>query len=49
MNQSRRALSVVALPDGIYAIGGYSGTDYIQTVERYDIETEEWVPMPSLL
>ena len=26
MRQARRALSVVALPDGIYAIGGFSGS-----------------------
>jgi hypothetical protein len=25
MRQARRALAVVALPDGIYAIGGYDG------------------------
>lgn len=25
LHEGRRALSVVALPDGIYAIGGYSG------------------------
>ena len=25
MKQARRALAVVALPDGIYAIGGYDG------------------------
>ena len=25
MNEARRALAAVALPDGIYAIGGYDG------------------------
>ena len=25
LNECRRALSLVALPDGIYAIGGYNG------------------------
>jgi influenza virus NS1A-binding protein len=25
LNESRRALALVALPDGIYAIGGYNG------------------------
>ena len=25
MNESRRALAAVVLPDGIYAIGGYDG------------------------
>jgi len=25
MNEARRALAAIALPDGIYAIGGYDG------------------------
>ena len=25
MNEARRALATVSLPDGIYAIGGYDG------------------------
>lgn len=42
MKEARRALTSVALPDGIYAIGGYNGKEYINTVERYDIFTNEW-------
>jgi hypothetical protein len=42
MNEPRRALTAVALPDGIYAIGGYNGKEYINTVERYNIYTNEW-------
>lgn len=37
MNEARRALAAVALPDGIYAIGGYDGTKYLDTVEKYYI------------
>ena len=48
MKEARRALSAVALPDGIYAIGGYNGKDYIRTVERYDIFTNEWMQVPSM-
>lgn len=33
LNIPRRALSVVALPDGVYAIGGYNGKDYLGTME----------------
>ena len=50
LGEGRRALSVVALPDGIYAIGGYSGKHYIASVERYDIQTNVWTliePMQS--
>ena len=35
MNEARRALAAVALPDGIYAIGGYDGKSYLASVERY--------------
>lgn len=35
MNECRRALSLVALPDGIYAIGGYNGSSYLSSVEKY--------------
>jgi influenza virus NS1A-binding protein len=39
MKQPRRALAVVALPDGIFAIGGYDGKQYLATVEKYDLTT----------
>eukprot|EP00347_Sterkiella_histriomuscorum_P003080 403365667 len=42
MKEARRALAAVALPDGIYAIGGYNGKEYINTVEKYDFFTNEW-------
>lgn len=42
MNEGRRALAAVAMPDGIYAIGGYNGKDYISSVERYDILNDKW-------
>lgn len=34
MNECRRALAAVTLPDGIYAIGGYNGKKYLDSVER---------------
>ncbi len=43
MHEARRALTAVALPDGIYAIGGYNGKEYISSVERYDTINNEWV------
>lgn len=42
LREGRRALAVVALPDGVYAVGGYSGKQYIATVERYDIQEDRW-------
>jgi len=37
MKESRRALAAVALPDGIYAIGGYDGRQYLSSVEKFDL------------
>ena len=34
MNVPRRALSTIMLPDGIYAIGGFDGANYLSSVER---------------
>lgn len=38
MKEARRALAAVALPDGIYAIGGYDGRQYLATVEKFDLQ-----------
>ena len=48
MKEPRRALSAVALPDGIYAIGGYNGKEYISTVEKFDFFTNEWVTVKRM-
>jgi N-acetylneuraminic acid mutarotase len=48
MKEARRALTAVALPDGIYAIGGYNGKEYINTVERYDFFANEWTPVKPM-
>ncbi len=32
----RRALSAVTLADGIYAVGGFDGQNYLSSVEKYD-------------
>lgn len=48
MNEGRRALAAIAMPDGIYAIGGYNGKDYIASVERYDINADKWTIISSL-
>jgi influenza virus NS1A-binding protein len=47
MKEARRALSAVSLPNGVYAIGGYNGSVYLKTVERYDPENG-WVPVASM-
>lgn len=48
MNFARRALAAVALPDGIYAIGGYDGKQYLDSVEKFDLQQNEWIPVKSM-
>lgn len=35
MAEGVRALCAVALPDGIYVLGGYNGKEYLNTVQKY--------------
>jgi hypothetical protein len=42
MEQGLRALSAVSLPDGIYVLGGYNGTEYLDQVSRFDPCASEW-------
>ena len=32
MNEGKRALNAVALPDGVYGLGGYNGKEYLSEV-----------------
>ena len=43
MGIPRRALAVVSLPDGLYAIGGFNGTSYLRSVERFEDQLNKWV------
>jgi hypothetical protein len=58
MEEGRRALNAVALPDGIYVLGGYNGKEYLNTVQKYfimlnkiirfDISTGKWTTMKPM-
>ena len=48
MSDARRALGVVPVPDGIYAIGGYDGQKYLATIEKYCLMTNKWVKMKPM-
>jgi hypothetical protein len=48
MEEARRALAVVAMPDGIYAIGGYDGSKYLSSIEKYDLFTETWTTVKPM-
>lgn len=39
MDETKRALSAIALPDGIYILGGYNGLEYVNTVQKFDLIT----------
>ncbi|XP_075692842.1 kelch-like protein 4 [Rhinoderma darwinii] len=38
----RDAVGVSSLGDRLYAVGGYDGQTYLNTVESYDAQTNEW-------
>uniref|UniRef100_A0AAZ3SJU6 BTB domain-containing protein n=1 Tax=Oncorhynchus tshawytscha TaxID=74940 RepID=A0AAZ3SJU6_ONCTS len=45
MSVSRDAVGVCLLGDRLYAVGGYDGTVYLNTVEAYDPQTNEWTQL----
>ncbi|CAI2375158.1 unnamed protein product [Moneuplotes crassus] len=49
MKDPRRALSAVSLPNGVYALGGYDGEKYLNSVEKYDSDQDQWVSVPSMI
>jgi hypothetical protein len=48
MKYARRALSAAVLADGLYAIGGFDGSSYMSSVEKYDNGANEWVEVTSM-
>jgi hypothetical protein len=48
MNEERRGLNAVVLPDGIYVMGGFNGFEHLQSLEKYDIENEIWIDLSPM-
>ncbi|XP_071400953.1 kelch-like protein 5 [Centroberyx affinis] len=48
MSISRDAVGVCLLGDRLYAVGGYDGQVYLNTVEAYDPQTNEWTQVAPL-
>ena len=49
MNQHRSALSVAVVKNKLFAIGGYDGEKFLNSVEVYDPDSGEWqliIPLP---
>lgn len=38
----RDAVAVCSLGDKLYVVGGYDGHTYLNTVESYDVQNDEW-------
>lgn len=49
LNTPRRALAAVTLPDGIYAIGGFDGFNYLNSVEKYIINNSIKIQLPDMM
>ncbi|XP_072320049.1 kelch-like protein 5 isoform X2 [Eucyclogobius newberryi] len=48
MSISRDAVGVCLLGDRLFAVGGYDGQVYLNTVEAYDPQTNEWTQVAPL-
>lgn len=48
MHSRRCYVSVAVLDEHIYAIGGYDGHTRLNTVERYDPKTNQWILVASM-
>lgn len=42
LSMPRDAVGVCLLGDKLYAVGGYDGQTYLNTMEAYDPQTNEW-------
>lgn len=48
LNTPRHRLGVAVLDGWIYAVGGSDGMIHLNSMERYDIETNTWTVLPSM-
>lgn len=48
MSIGRDAMGVALLGSCLFAVGGYDGNQYLNIVEKYDTETNEWQQVSSM-
>lgn len=48
LSMPRDAVGVCLLGDRLYAVGGYDGQTYLNTMESYDPQTNEWTQVTLL-
>lgn len=44
----RDAVGICPLGDRLYAVGGYDGHTYLDTVESYDAQNNEWTEVTGI-
>lgn len=49
LSMPRDAVGVCLLGDKLYAVGGYDGQSYLNTMEAYDPQTNEWTQVITKL
>lgn len=49
LSMPRDAVGVCILGDKLYAVGGYDGQTYLNTMESYDPQTNEWTQVSVAL
>ena len=48
MTTKRREHASVTCGDSIYSIGGHDGSQYLNSAERYDIQTDQWISITPM-
>ena len=48
MNEHRSALSVAVVKNKLFALGGYNGAKFLDSVEVYEPDTGEWQLLKSM-
>lgn len=49
MHQQRSDASAAALHDKIYIVGGFNGLEVLNSVEVFDVETNQWSNLNSMI
>ena len=48
MRTKRCRLGVATLKGRLYAVGGYDGSSFLDSVERFDVDSCQWVKVASM-
>lgn len=48
MTSARSNAGIAAVGNTIYAVGGFDGNEFLNTVEVYNLESNEWSPYTKI-